>query len=42
MLDIYYELFVWKDGSVICWSTWSKKLIPKQMNHGDPTDPAIE
>ena len=36
MLDIYKVLFVWKDGSVILWPKWYKKLIPNQMNliHG--------
>ena len=24
------------------WSKWSEKLILKQMNFGDPTDPATE
>ena len=42
MLDFYGVLFIWKDESVIRWSKWSEKLIPKQMNLGDPTDPATE
>ena len=42
VLDFYDVLFVWKDGSVIRWSKWSEKLIPKQINLGNPTDPANE
>ena len=26
---------------MILWSKWSKKLIPKQINFGDSTDPII-
>ena len=41
MLDFYQDLLVCYSGSLICWSKWSGKLKPKQMNLGDPIETII-